>query len=234
MEEILSSYQTQFTELLSNNQQAPFTFLLSLGFLGGLLSSLLPCILSLLPINLAYIGTLDIKNKLEALHKAGSFVLGVACVLTLLGVFGSFAFAVFTEYKAIINLTVGIVITVMALNLAHIIKLPLPQTFTKVPESHPFIVGLVFALVSSPCSSPVLVSVVSIAANLGSTLKSIVLMFGYSLGYTAIIFFASLFTGFATQLHWFRVNHDVVTKISAAILGIMGIFYIYIGITNFL
>ncbi len=233
MEEILSSYQSQFTELLANNRQAPFTFLITLGFLGGLLSSLLPCVLSLLPINLAYIGTLNIHNKFEAFHKAGSFVLGVATILTLLGVFGSFAFAVFTDYKAIINLSVGVIITIMALSLAHIIKLPLPQVFTKVPESHPYIVGLVFALVSSPCSSPVLVSVISIAANLGSTLKSIILMFGYSLGYTAIIFFASLFTGLATQLHWFKANHDVVTKVSAALLAIMGVYYIYVGISNF-
>ena len=233
MEELLSSYQNQFTELLTNNREAPFTFLLTLGFLGGLLSSLLPCVLSLLPINLAYIGTLDIKSRFEAFHKAGSFVLGVALVLTLLGVFGSLAFAVFTEYKAIINLSVGIIITIMALSLIHIIKLPLPQLFNKVPESHPFIVGLVFALVSSPCSSPVLVSVISMAASLGSTLKSIILMFGYSLGYTAIIFFASLFTGLATQLHWFKVNHEIVTKISAALLAIMGLFYIYIGISSF-
>jgi cytochrome c-type biogenesis protein len=233
MEELLSGYQTQFTELLANNKEAPFIFLLTLGFLGGLLSSLLPCILSLLPLNLAYIGTLDIKNKVEAFQKAGSFVLGVAFVLTLLGVFGSFAFTVFTEYKALINLSVGILIFFMALGLAHIIKLPLPQVFTKVPESHPFVVGLVFALVSSPCSSPVLVSVVSIAANLGSTIKSMILMFGYSLGYTAIIFTASLFTGFATQLHWFKANHNIVTKISAAVLAIMGLFYIYIGIRNF-
>jgi cytochrome c biogenesis protein CcdA len=58
-------------------------------------------------------------------------------------------------------------------------------------------------------------------------------MFGYSLGYTAIIFTASLFTGFATQLHWFKANHNIVTKISAAVLAIMGLFYIYIGIRNF-
>ncbi len=233
MEEFLAGYQNQFTELLSNNQQAPFGLLLGLGFLGGLLSSLLPCVLSLLPINLAYIGTLNIKNKVEAFQKAGVFVLGVALVLTLLGVFGSLAFAVFTEYRAIINLSVGIIICFMALSLIDVIKLPLPQVFKTMPEAHPFVVGLVFALVSSPCSSPVLVSVVSIAANLGSTLKSIILMFGYSLGYTAIIFFASLFTGLAKQLNVFKSNSKTIVRISAAILALMGLFYIYTGIKSF-
>lgn len=234
MEDFLTNYQHQYTEILASNQAAPFYILISLGFFGGLISSLLPCVLSLLPINLAYIGTLKIDCRKQAFINAAQFVLGVALVMSVLGISANFAFAVFTEYKALINLAIGLLITLMAFSLAGIFKFPLPQFITKVPEASPFVVGLTFALVSSPCSSPVLVSVVSIAAGLGSIIKSLILMFGYSLGYTAIIFFASLFTGLAKQLDWFKSNSDGFTKFSATILGIFGIFYLYIGITGLL
>lgn len=230
MFEALEAYQVQFNDFLTSNSAAPIYILVVLGFLGGLISSLLPCVLSLLPINLAYIGTLKIDCRKQAFTHAAQFVLGVALVMTLLGLSAGFAFAVFTEYKALINLVIGLLITLMAFSLAGIFKFPLPQFITKVPEASPFIVGLTFALISSPCSSPVLVSVVGIAAGLGSVLKSMLLMFAYSLGYTAIIFVASLFAGLAKYLHWFKLNSDLFTRISAVLLGLFGLFYLYLGI----
>ena len=93
---------TQFLDSYGNfllaKENTSLFILVLLGFGGGLISSLLPCVLSLLPVNLAYIGTLNITSKLEALKKASAFVLGVVLVMTLLGVFGGLAFAVFTEF----------------------------------------------------------------------------------------------------------------------------------------
>jgi cytochrome c-type biogenesis protein len=226
--EFLDSYSS----FLEQNTQSSFLLLIVFGFAGGLISSLLPCILSLLPINLAYIGTLNIDNRIEALKKASQFVLGVVVVLTALGAFGSLAFAVFSQYRAEINIGVGLIIIIMSLSLFELIKLPLPQFIKSMPQVSPFFVGIIFALVSSPCSSPVLISVISIAANLESVFKSILLMFGYSLGYSAIIFFASLSAGLVKQLNWFKSNSSTVMKISAAVLMIIGIFYIYSGINN--
>ncbi len=224
------SLLNSYSEFLLRNQGVSALLLVLFGFVGGLLSSLSPCVLSLLPINLAYIGTLKIANRKEALIKAGSFVLGVVVVLTLLGVLSNLAFAVFTEYKSWIYLTVGLFVVIMALALIEVIKLPLPQFITKIPDSSPFVVGLVFALVSSPCSSPILFGVLSIAGSLGSTLKSMVIMFAYSLGYTAIIFFASLFTGLVKQLNWFKEHNVLITKASAVVLMAVGAFYLYFGL----
>lgn len=229
MEDFLNSY----SEYLQTHESSSFFLILGLGFLGGLLSSLLPCVLSLLPVNLAYIGTLKVKNKLDSFWKASEFVAGVVIIMTLLGVFGGLAFAVFTEYRGIINLVVGLIIVLMALALLEVIKIPMPQVVKGVPEAAgPFVVGLVFALVSSPCSSPVLISIISIASNLGSILKSVVLMFGYSIGYTIIIFIASMFTGLMKQLNWFKANSELVIRISAIMLAVIGVFYVYLGIVN--
>jgi cytochrome c-type biogenesis protein len=213
-------------------RNSSFVFLLIFGFFGGLISSLLPCVLSLLPVNLAYIGTLNIESKRSAALKASFFVIGVSTVMSLLGVFGGLAFTVFNEYRAIINILVGLLILAMSLVLLNIFKLPMPHFFKSIPEANPFIVGLVFALVSSPCSSPVLISMMSIAANLESVILSLILMLSYSLGYTAIIFLASLSTGLIKQLNWFKKNSSKVIKFSALLLALVSMIYIYSGIKN--
>lgn len=219
----------QFNEIISGQAEVNPVWLTALALVGGLLSSVSPCVLGLLPVNLAYIGTADIKDKKQAFNKALTFVLGVAFVLTLLGLFSTFAFAVFTEYKGIINFIVGLFILLMALFVVEIIRLPLPQFVTRMPEASPFVIGMIFALVSSPCSSPVLFGVVSAAAATGSQLWAMLIMFAYSIGYTAIIFFASLFTGLIKQLDWFKKNNKKVLNASGALLLIMGLFYLYIG-----
>lgn len=226
------SLLNSYSEFLLQNQGVSIVLLIVFGWVGGLLSSLSPCVLSLLPVNLAYIGTLKINNRKEALIKSLSFVAGVVTVLTALGVVSNLAFAVFTEYKTLIYIAVGVFIILMALSLVEIIQIPLPQVVSKIPEANPFIIGLLFALVSSPCSSPILFGILSIAGSLASTSKSIIIMFAYSLGYTSVIFIASLFAGFTKQLNWFKEHNQLVTRISAGILGLIGLVYLYLGILN--
>lgn len=221
-----------YGKFLETNGDISLFLLIIFGFFGGLLSSLLPCVLSLLPVNLAYIGTLKVESRLAALKNASLFVFGATIVLTCLGIFGSLAFAVFTEYKGLINLIVGMFIMLMSLVLIDVVKLPFPQIFKAVPQAGPLVIGMVFALVSSPCSSPVLISILSIASSTGSILKGALITFGYSLGYTAIIFTASLSTGLVKRLNWFKQNSDKVIKFSAITLFIVGLFYTIIGIQN--
>jgi cytochrome c-type biogenesis protein len=221
-----------YGDFMMAKENTSLLVLVALGFVGGLISSLLPCVLSLLPVNLAYIGTLNIENKIQAFKKASAFVLGVVVVMTCLGVFGGLAFAVFTEFKGPINIVVGFFIILMSLAILEIIKLPLPKFFSSMPNASPFVVGTVFALVSSPCSSPILISVLSIASSMNSVFKSMILMFGYSLGYSAIIFMASFSTGLIKQLSWFKQNSNLLIRFSGVALMLLGAFYAYVGFKN--
>jgi cytochrome c biogenesis protein CcdA len=55
---------TQSPTTQSPTTQSPTTqWLLPLAFLGGLIASVSPCILGLLPINRSYIGTLELKSR---------------------------------------------------------------------------------------------------------------------------------------------------------------------------
>lgn len=222
-------YQQWFDKQSTNNPLV----LLSLSFAGGLIASISPCILSLLPVNLSYIGTREITSRWDAFVKAGSFVLGVVTMLSLFGLFSSLAGAILIQFRGYVQVVVGAVIIVMGLMLLGIVRLPLPQTNFKLPITGPFGVGLTFALVSSPCTSPVMFAVLAAAAATGSQIQSTLSMVSYSLGYTAIIFFASLFTGLVKQTR-FLLNHSQgIARFGSLALILIGGYYLIDGVSWF-
>lgn len=208
--------------------------LLPLAFLGGLLASVSPCILAMLPINLSYIGTRDIQSRWDAFVKAGLFVLGVVTVLSLFGLVSSFAAAVMVDYRGYINLVVGLVILVMGLGLLGLVRIPLPTVNIDANNLGPYGVGVTFGLVSSPCASPVLLGVLAAAAATGSQLVATLAMISYALGYTAIIFVASLLTGMAKQARVLLTHSEAIVRVGSVALILAGVYYGIVGILWFL
>jgi cytochrome c-type biogenesis protein len=232
--ELVGRIQTPYQQWLDQqNLQNPLV-LVPLAFVGGLIASISPCILSLLPVNLSYIGTLKITSRRAAFAKAGLFVLGVVTVFSLFGLFASFAAAVLVDYRGYFNVGVGALILIMGLSFAGIVHLPLPQPKASLSAAGPYGVGLTFALVSSPCSSPVLFSVIAAAAATGSQWISVMTLASYGLGYTAVIFFASLYTGLVKQSRVILGQSDWVIRVGSAALILAGGFYLISGIHWFL
>jgi cytochrome c-type biogenesis protein len=132
--------------------------LYAVAFAGGFVASISPCILGMLPLNLSYIGALKLRSRTAALRVAAMFVLGVVVVNVVLGLVSSLFFALFVEYRAPVNIAVGVLTVVMGLWMAGLVQLPTPQIGTRVrPGAGSFVVGLGFALVATPCASPILV-----------------------------------------------------------------------------
>ncbi len=207
--------------------------LLPLAFLGGLLASFSPCILALLPVNLSYIGTLQVTSRYQALVKASLFVLGTVIILSLFGLASGFATAIIVDFKGYVHLAIGAVILIMGLSFAGLIHLPLPQTQINLPGAGPLGVGMTFALVSSPCASPVLFAVLAAASTTGSQSLSVLTMVFYALGYTAVIFFASLFTGIVKQSRVLLEHSDWVIRVGSALLILAGGYYVLTGLDWF-
>lgn len=235
------TYDRWFSQQATRNP----VLLTGLAFLGGLAASISPCILSLLPVNLSYIGTREIRSRRDALIKASAFVLGVVVVLSLLGLFSALAGVVFVQYRGYFHVLVGAIIVLMGLSLAGVLHIPLPQFAIALPpaapDHHPapntwrsqvlapFGVGLTFALVSSPCTSPVMVSVLAAASATGSQLQSTLTMVSYALGYTTIIFLASLFTGLAKQTRGLLAHSNLIMRLASIALLLVGMFYLITG-----
>lgn len=221
-----SQYEQWFGEQATANPLV----LLPLAFAGGLLSSISPCILSLLPVNLSYIGTRDITSRRDAFMKAGLFVLGVVTVLSLFGLFSSLTLTVLVRFRGYVHIAVGLFIILMGLSLVNVIRLPLPQMQVKVPIAGPYGVGLMFALVSSPCASPVMFAVLAASGAAGSQFLSVLSMVTYALGYTAVIFFASLFTGLVKQTRSLLEHTEAITRVGSAVMILVGSYYMVDGV----
>jgi cytochrome c-type biogenesis protein len=232
---LVAQIEVPYQEWLENqNKSNPF-ILIPLAFFGGLIASISPCVLSMLPVNLSYIGTLKITSRQDAFLKASFFSLGVVTLFSLLGLFASFTSTLFVAFRGYINILVGVIILMMGLSFAGIINLPLPQTnFSLLPLTSPYGVGLTFALVSSPCSSPVLFAVLAAAAATGSQLYSTITMVSYAVGYTAVIFFASLFTGLVKQSRVLLSKSDWIIRLGSFALILAGVYYLFSGIAWFL
>jgi cytochrome c-type biogenesis protein len=235
IEQLVSSLENSYQKWFKLQDTANPIVLMLLAFLGGVLASISPCILGLLPVNLSYIGTLNIKSRREAFIQAGLFVLGAVTVLSLLGLVSSFAGAVMVSYRGYINIAVGLIMSVMGMWLMGIINIPLPQTNVPLPKAAgAYGVGLTFALVSSPCASPVLFAILAAAAATGSQLLATLTMVSYALGYTILIFLASLFTGLAKQSKKLLQHSEMVIRLGSIALIVTGLYYVFAGTKWFL
>lgn len=233
LERFISEVENRYQEWFSQQDTANPLVLMSLAFIGGLIASVSPCILALLPLNLSYIGTRNITSRTDAFIKASLFVLGNVIILGLFGLASSFAGAVLVEYRGHINVVVGAIILIMGLGLFGLIKIPLPQINVDGSNFGPFGVGLTFALVSSPCASPVLFAVLAAAGASGSQPLAVLTMASYAFGYTIIIFLASLLTGFAKQAKLLLQYSEGITKIGSVALILAGLYYLFTGIKWF-
>ncbi len=232
IEQWVNSMEMGYSQWFSENiPKDKIWILIPIGFLGGLIASISPCILALLPLNLSYIGTLEPQSKREAFINALMFVLGVILVLSLMGLLSSFAGALMVDYKGYIQIVVGIFSMLMGLVVVDIIQLPLPTLVKTIPKgAGPFLVGVIFALVSSPCASPVLLAVLSASATTGNPIMSTATMASYALGYTMILFLASLLTGLSKQVSGLKRFSRETQILGSAFLFLVGVYFVVLGV----
>lgn len=233
IDRLVSILENSYTQFISpQNLQQPL-ILLPVAFAGGLLASISPCILAMLPINLSYIGTRNITSRWDALGKASGFVLGVVTVLSIMGLFSGLQAALIVDYKGYFYVSVGLLIVLMGASFAGLFHLPLPQRQINIPIAGPFGVGLTFALISSPCASPVLLAILAAAAASGSTFWSVMTMVSYALGYTAIIFLSSLFAGLLKLRGSLLESGEAIVRWGGWALVVMGGYYLITGLQWF-
>ena len=178
---------------------ANWMLLPALGFAAGLLASLSPCVLPLVPLNVAYIGAADSSGG-RALALSARFVLGAALALSVLGLFGDLAGVLLIEQRG--PMLIGVGLLLLYLGLATVEIAPVPFAGRSIGGSRKlgaFGAGAVFALVTTPCASPLVGSVLAAAAAQGVPGLGVVSMASFALGYTAIVFAAGVFGGNLVQ-----------------------------------
>jgi cytochrome c-type biogenesis protein len=235
---MLENLQTQLYQLeqFANtlvSQQLTHLSLLSVGiiFTAGLLTSLTPCMLSMLPITIGYIGGYEAKSRLQAAVQSTWFALGLATTLAGLGITAALVGKVYGQIGIGLPIIVSIIAILMGLNLLEALPLQLPSfgdTNWISPDLPPGVrsygIGLTFGLVASPCSTPVLASLLGWVANTQDLILGAVLLISYTAGYVAPLIVAGTFTAAIKKLLELRRWSGWINPVSGALLVGFGVF----------
>lgn len=222
----------QFANALVSNQLAHLS-VVSIGiiFLAGLLTSLTPCMLSMLPITIGYIGGYEAKSRLQAAAQSTWFALGLATTLAGLGIVAAFVGKVYGQVGMGLPIIVSIIAILMGLNLLEALPLQFPSlgetnwiSQDLPPGVRSYLIGLTFGLVASPCSTPVLASLLGWVANTQDLILGAVLLITYTAGYVAPLILAGTFTAGIKKLLELRRWSGWINPVSGVLLVGFGVF----------
>ncbi|MDX2244498.1 MAG: cytochrome c biogenesis protein CcdA [Leptolyngbyaceae cyanobacterium bins.302] len=245
---MLNTLQTQLYQLaqFSNElvaSQLSHLTLVSLGviFLAGLLTSLTPCMLSMLPITIGYIGGYDeTKTRLQAATQSTWFALGLATTLAGLGILAAVVGQIYGQVGWGLPIIVSVIAILMGLNLLEALPLRLPAwggmdwISQELPEGvRSYLIGLTFGLVASPCSTPVLATLLAWISSTQDPILGAALLLAYTIGYVAPLILAGTFTASIKKLLEVRRWSGWITPASGVMLIGFGMFSLWSRLGSF-
>ena len=176
--------------------------LIALSYFGGILASISPCSIAMLPIIIGYIGGYGEKDNKKTFFQLISFVIGASIVFCIIGLIcaltGKLFLSLIGGYFVVIMASLLIV---MGLHILGIIEINIPSIINKIPNNknnsiyiYPMLLGMIFALAGSPCSTPILAGIIGFATVANNILTSIIMLFSFALGQGTIIVLTGLLT----------------------------------------
>ena len=215
-------------QIINNGLDNPTPLTLLIVFTGGLLTSLGPCSLSLLPITVAYLA--GFKNNQTALQKTISFCSGIVISLVILGSLSGFLGKIYGQLPGFFSIFISLVAIIMGLNLLGLLKFSLPSgpdpeiwTNEVPPSFAPISAGLAFGLASSPCTTPVLAVLLAWVAKQGNPFGGTILLASFAIGQIVPLFIAGTFAASIPKLLSLRPIGKWVPPVSGAILLSVGL-----------
>ena len=222
----------QFANRLVDTQLSHLSWVsIAIIFAAGLLTSLTPCMLSMLPITIGYIGGYETKGRLEAATQSTWFSLGLATTLAGLGILAASVGRVYGQVGIGLPIIVSLIAIIMGLNLLEALPIQLPsfggmEWISKdLPKGvRSFLIGLTFGVVASPCSTPVLATLLAWVAAKQDLILGGVLLLSYTAGYVAPLILAGTFTASIKKLLELRQWSGWITPVSGGLLVGFGVF----------
>ncbi|MCM1339792.1 MAG: cytochrome c biogenesis protein CcdA [Muribaculaceae bacterium] len=219
------------TQLFSN--QASIYLLFGASFLGGLISSLSPCSLSMLPLIIGYIGGFSEEKPMKTLVQMIFFVIGTGIVFSVIGAICAITGKIFVG-NPYFALVVASIIMIMALKILGVLEFELPVMIKEIPQNktnneflYPIILGAVFALIGTPCSTPILASIMAFASISANIAQSVIMLFLFSVGQGLIFVLAGFITSKVKTNPKFYDFSEKILKISGVLLVLVSLYIFY-------
>ncbi|MGZ9234797.1 MAG: cytochrome c biogenesis CcdA family protein [Anaerolineales bacterium] len=218
---------------------------IGLAFLAGMASFLSPCVFSLIPAYIGYLGGRAMggetteRNRFITFTHGLAFVLGFSAVFITLGVASSAFGRLLFDLRFILAKVGGIVVIIFGLHMIGVFRIPFLEYDTRVQQMpnprwgylSSALMGVFFSAGWAPCVGPVLGAILTLAMNGGSISTGVSLLSAYSAGLAIPFLIAALGVGWVSMtlrkygkaMHYIEIGMGVVLVI-LGILLFAGIF----------
>jgi cytochrome c-type biogenesis protein len=206
---------------------------IGLAMLAGLASFLSPCVLSLVPAYVGYLGGRSVnstagavENRWVTFSHGVAFVLGFSAVFVALGAAASAIGVLLFDIRIWISRIGGIIVIIFGLHTMGVINIPFLNYDTRRQTSpdrrlgylSSGLMGVFFSAGWAPCVGPVLGAVLTLAINGASLSNGVILLSAYSLGLAIPFLLAALGVGRVAEL---MRRHGKVIRVFSLVTGAM-------------
>jgi cytochrome c-type biogenesis protein len=208
----------------------------ALVFLGGVLTSLGPCNVAMIPLVVGYIGGSHDLPRARAFLISLTFTLGLALTFMLLGLAAALIGGLVGAATTWWYYLVAFVCFVIGLNMLGLIQIEVPLwlgglrekvTLKGLPGA--LALGLVSGLVASQCATPVLAAILTYVMAEGALLYGAALLFVYALGRGLPIVLAGTFTGILKQMQSLGRWNNLLEKAAGVVIIAVGLYFVWIA-----
>lgn len=211
-----------------------------LAFGAGFLSFISPCTLPLYPAFLSYITGMsynELKDSKGMLQKRAIlhtifFLIGFSIIFIAIGFGATFVKDIFVNYEDLIRQIGAILIVIFGLMIVGLLQVGFLMKDHKIEfKNRPSgyfgsaLIGLAFAAGWTPCTGPILASIILLAS--ANPESGMWYMLAYYFGF-AIPFFVLSF--FISRLGWIRKNSQIIVKVGGWIMIAVGILLFFDGL----
>lgn len=201
-------------------------------FLGGILASISPCSLAMLPLIIGYIGGYSKETAFRTFLQLCCFILGTAIVFTVIGVFCAITGNVFASAMGgYFTLIIASLLLVLGLKLLDVLDIEAPTIIKAMPTNstnsiflYPVLLGITFALAGTPCSTPILAGIMAFAAIGKNLALAIAMFFLFALGQGLILIIAGFFTSSIKNMQSLASFTNVLLKVSGGLLVLVSLY----------
>lgn len=213
---------------------------LPIAFLGGVLTSLTPCIYPMIPITASIVGGQTVgterSRKRRAIALTLSYVVGLALVYATLGLLAGMSGTMFgaVSTNPWLHLAMANLLILAALAMLDVIPVRLPASLAaraaSVGESGrvtgAFVMGAASGLVAAPCGAPVMAAVLTWVTLTKSALLGFLYLFVFSLGMCTLLIAVGISVGVLGVLPRAGAWMIWVKRLFALIMIIMAEYYL--------
>lgn len=202
---------------------------------GGVIASISPCSLAMLPLIVGYVGGYSKETPLRTFVQLCFFIFGTAIVFSIIGIICAVTGSVFASTMGgYFTLIMASLLLVMGLKLTDILDFDMPVIIKAMPSNstnslflYPVLLGIAFALAGTPCSTPILAGIMAFAAMGKNLWAAVIMLFLFALGQGLILIVAGLFTSGVKNLKKFAGFSEILLKVSGVLLILVAIYLYY-------